>query len=112
MSTLSFGSDGEYEIYKSDCRRNALFKVTDRDKKVNDGLEKTLYVEYLVECLKDCLENHNCLSFNYKASKENSQCELLSSTLIKGGTLVEAAGWNHYEPAPQKVCFCCKIKAL
>ena len=89
-----------YQIYKSPCRRYSVFKITDRGQKATGGLIATIKAKSLTFCLKGCLDESNCKTFNFKKGA-NENCELLSLTRLSGTTLAD--GWNHYEPTHQSV---------
>ena len=90
-------------VSRSPCRRYALFKITDRDKKVTGGIISAHYANKLSACLKGCLDVANCQTFNFKEATTRSEnnCELLSTTRSSGATAV--TGWKHYEPVSQSV---------
>eukprot|EP00795_Rhopilema_esculentum_P014812 gene14812-5920_t len=87
-----------YEIYKSSCRRYSVFRITDRGQKVTWGFIKRINASSLSFCLKGCLDESVCKSFNFNKGA-NDNCELLSSTRKSGTTYAD--GWNHYEPIYQ-----------
>ena len=92
-----------YNIYRSSCRKYAVFKATDRGKKVNGGLIGAYIVGSLPECLRRCLASGSCLTFNFSPPSNQNNCEILTSSRVNGGTLEAATNWNHYEPISQQV---------
>ena len=91
-------------IYRSSCRRDALFKKTDANKKVTGSITtiKRIVVSLAV-CVRDCLKMISCLSVNFmKAPGNESSCELLDVRKSNATAVLSAApGWNHYEPIVQ-----------
>ena len=94
---------GNYNIYRSACRKYAVFKATDRNAKVKGGLISVFYVNSLPHCVRECLAVSNCLTFNFSPTKNQENCEILASSKSTDGTLVAATSWNHYEALSQQV---------
>ena len=94
------------EIHRSSCRRDAIFKLTDRDETLalNSGsILKTISGVRLPVCANKCTSTFHCRSFNYK-SKQSSICQILDIDKSNASvTLENAVGWNHYEPI-EMVC--------
>ena len=103
--------EGSYDIYRSPCRRNAVFKITEKGRKISVQLIKVHSSKSLASCLKHCLDISNCKSFNFKPNALQNDCELLESTRASG-SLVGADGWNHYEPVSQSVSPLSKLLML
>ena len=101
---LQFVADAQ--IYRSECRRDAILKVTDRDKKLT-GVIRNVNASDLPHCVRGCINESLCNSINYKKVTTNAQgnnCELLhTNRKSQGASLVDAPGWLHYEPTVQ-VC--------
>ena len=95
--------DGNYNIYRSSCRKYAVFKATDRGKKVNGGLIAAYIASSLPECVRRCLAATNCLTFNFSPASNQNNCEILTSSRVNGGTLEAANNWNHYEALSHQV---------
>eukprot|EP00794_Sanderia_malayensis_P002969 gene2969-3422_t len=102
-------------IYRSSCRRDALFKATDTDKKLSGqtaNLITSTHVESLPLCARMCVQEEmkQCRSINYKknpASKSDNNCQILN--IDKNSTtavLHQSAGWKHYEPVQQETPRC------
>ena len=86
-------------IYRSSCRKDTLFKITDRNVKINGDLLTSNFQKGLSYCVRQCVEIDGCMSINYNQNVLNSSnCEILS--ISKNGTLLleSVSGWNHYEP--------------
>ena len=101
-ATSTFG------IYRSSCRRDALFKATDRDAFLKGDVKKEIessFLKSLSLCARRCMQVSQCQSINYKKNgliADGANCVLLdivkSST---GASLVSGLGWIHYEPVNQ-----------
>eukprot|EP00794_Sanderia_malayensis_P003012 gene3012-3470_t len=94
------------EIFRSACRKSAIFKLTDRDKKITGGLISSFHAPSLSLCLKNCLDTATCKTFNFfgnAVSGSSVTCELLSVTRAVSGVTVSATGWKHYEPVQQAI---------
>ena len=93
-------------IHRSECRRDAVYKATDRNKMLasNDG--KTLTVstaETLAKCARYCTSHPQGRSFNFKKGG-NPNCQVLDiDKTNSSGKIENATGWIHYEPI-SKVC--------
>ena len=86
-------------IYRSSCRKGTLFKITDRNVKINGGLLTSNYQKGLSYCVRECVETDGCMLVNYNLNVlDSSNCEILN--ISKNGTLFleSVSGWNHYEP--------------
>lgn len=94
-----------YDINRGACRRYALFKVTDRNTTVTEGIILRIHAKSPSFCVKNCIDISACKSINYKPSNNATfeNCHILNNTRLSGST-VNVAGWNHYEPVPQTVC--------
>ena len=88
-------------IHRSECRRDAIYKATDREKILtsNEGnVITTSTVLTLSECAKQCNSYNQSRSFNFK--KEGSDnCQILNIDKSNSSARTDiAAGWIHYEP--------------
>ena len=88
---------GSYNIYRSACRKYAVFKATDRNMKMKDGLISSYLVESLPYCVRKCLAAPNCMTINFSPTESPGNCELLTYSRSSGGALEAAPAWNHYE---------------
>ena len=93
------------EIFRSSCRTDGLFKITDRNAKLDSIKISSLKVPSLSICARNCIKESSCLSINYNpgiSSQEN--CELLASNKSTiGASLISSTGWKHYNPVTQQV---------
>jgi len=103
----SLGSGSQYGFHRTACRKDVLFKLSDRGKKLTGGANNIIMQRRettLSSCVKKCLEKDNCITINYKKPNEGSaeieNCQLLN-ILKANGVMVESTGWNHYEPVKQ-----------
>eukprot|EP00795_Rhopilema_esculentum_P001206 gene1206-15572_t len=91
-------------VYRSECRRDALLVATDRDKVVSQtvgGVLQTIKNIRLPLCAKQCTGNNQCQSLNFKKAA-TSECEILSFNKTSAGAVIEnKPGWIHYEPINQ-----------
>eukprot|EP00794_Sanderia_malayensis_P006995 gene6995-7780_t len=99
------GINGLSKIFVNECRKDALFKITDRDKKLGGvGANVISSTEQsLSNCLRSCIARQ-CRSFNYKAFDNAilNNCEVLNiNKTSSGSSLVVASSWKHYEPIEQ-----------
>ena len=103
---LNCDRKADAQIYRLECRRDALMKVAERDKKLS-GVISEMRVTDLRICAQGCIRNYSCYSINYKQftiTEQGNNCELLNVTKTTNGTtLIAAPGWRHYEPSVQ-VC--------
>ena len=107
QNAFLLGSGTEYGIHRMQCRKDVLFKLIDRNKKLtgqnNNIIEKTNQIS-LSTCIKKCLDNSNCITINFKRPNEGlpqaENCQLLN-ILKANGSIVAESGWNHYEPVKQ-----------
>ena len=98
-------------LYRTECRRDVLFKLTDRDKKLTGQASNVLLElkeQSLSGCSKKCLVNKSCKSTNFKKQDPDSSaeknCQILDILKVNG-SMTDVSGWNHYEPVKQ-VCYC------
>ena len=108
-TAFSSSSGSENGIHRTACRREVLFKLTDRGKKLAGGANNIILQRKeatLSGCVKRCLENDSCITINYKKLHQGSaateNCQLLD-IMKSNGPMVESTGWNHYEPVKQVV---------
>ncbi len=99
-----------HKIHRSSCRKDALFKLTDRNKKLQGQASNVIgssRVKSLPLCVKLCMQPPNCRSINYKSepgSNTEKNCQLLDIDKSNStAQLTEAAGWKHYEPVSQVI---------
>ena len=83
----------EAKIFRSSCRKDALFKLKIRNGKLTSGILIPKQTHGLDKCVKSCIDGSPCISINFR--KADGQCELLkkdSST----ATAQLSPGWNYY----------------
>ena len=101
-----FALVADAQIYRNKCRRDAIMKVTDRDKKLT-GVIFQVRASALPHCVRGCINESMCSSINYKkvtTTTQGTNCELLNTNRTsEGANLIAAPGWLHYEPTAQ-VC--------
>ena len=95
-------------MYRSECRRDALLVATDRDKVLSQnvgGVLQTITNTTLPICAKQCSGHNQCLSLNFKKAA-TSECEILGFNKTTAGAVIEnKPGWIHYEPINQVTLF-------
>ncbi len=97
------------QIYRSQCRKDALFKKVSEIGKLLTGRSKSIVGSHkgkgLAKCVLGCIKIHECLSINfYKNSKDpkGNECQLLSiNQSTPGASYVSKPGWVHYQPVNQ-----------
>eukprot|EP00795_Rhopilema_esculentum_P000383 gene383-10047_t len=93
-----------YGIHRTSCRRDALFKLTDRGKRIS-GIPtvEVLSVTSRAICVRNCLRRVSCLSINFRSTGNNeNNCELVDlNKSNSSAVLTTSAGWDHYEPVNQ-----------
>ena len=91
---------GNYTVYRSSCRRDGLFQITDSDMKLKNGIIVSSSQKDLSHCARQCVKTIGCLSLNFSPSiLQNSNCEILDNSKEDNGSVMEAtSGWKHYEP--------------
>ena len=100
-----------FEVHRSSCRRDALFKAADRDKKLT-GISSNLifsgHAASLSLCAHKCTSTPPCMTFNYKKKPSSSQdlnCQLLDINRSNSkASLQSSVGWIHYQPVTQVSC--------
>ena len=95
FTIISLGHHSEAKIFRSSCRKDALFKVKIRNGKLTSGILISKHTHGLDKCVKSCIDGSPCISINFR--KADGLCELLkkdSSTATAQAT----PGWNNYEP--------------
>ena len=91
-------------LYRSQCRKDALFKLTDQNTKVVQNISRNFPAATLSRCARACLGDHTCKSINYSPSTSFStaeyNCETLATTKYESlqSMITSHNGWNHYEP--------------
>ena len=96
--------EASYDIYRSSCRRAAIFNIHTENSKLTGDIIAALYADLLSMCVRKCLQAANCRTINYKKATLNGEknCEILSND--KSSKALQAAdGWNYYEALIQKV---------
>eukprot|EP00112_Aurelia_sp_Birch-Aquarium-sp1_P019496 Seg483.2 transcript_id=Seg483.2/GoldUCD/mRNA.D3Y31 product=Fibropellin-3 protein_id=Seg483.2/GoldUCD/D3Y31 len=93
-------------IYRSNCRRDALFKVSRRNEILKLQPSNVLAFKItadLPSCAKNCIDGITCRSFNYKTASESSEnCQTLDIDKQNTSVTFEASsGWIHYEAVSQ-----------
>ena len=92
------------KVYRSNCRRDVMFKATDRDKKLTLNPQKilsTVSASRLPLCARQCTSTFNCRSINYKRAQA-ANCQILDIDKSNASVVVEnAVGWVHYDPVSQ-----------
>ena len=96
-----------YGVHRLQCRKDVLFKLTDRDKKLT-GQENNIIQQSkeftLSHCAKKCLDMSKCTTINFKkwnqGLSQEENCQLLNILKVNG-SMMTSKGWNHYEPVKQ-----------
>lgn len=97
------------EIFRSTCRRDAVFKDTNKDNKLSGNTENVISemtAAGVLNCCIRCVHDSRCISINYKENNSDGgrNCQLLDIMKTSPGTsIIEAVGWTHYEPVDE-VC--------
>ena len=86
------------EIYRMNCRKDVLFKLSAVNSKLEAVLISTATQKNLHLCARMCLSKNTCKSFNYNAITKS--CEILSQNKQEAGAekLKVASGWKYYQP--------------
>ena len=91
-------------IHRLECRKDALYKVTDREKAltVTDGsFLSVLNASTLATCAKQCTSHSHGRSFNFKKVGRRN-CQILDiDKKNPRGRVQSAPGWIHYDPVNQ-----------
>ena len=97
--------DTSFEIYRKSCRRDALFKLSARNSKLEVTPISMVTVDNLSLCARMCVHENTCKSINYNVF--NKSCEVLSKSKLEVGNdmVKNADNWRHYEPIAYEVCF-------
>eukprot|EP00794_Sanderia_malayensis_P014996 gene14996-16543_t len=98
----------KYKIHRSSCRRDALFKIAGRDKKLVGNILASVHVANLALCARQCTSSQSCQTINYKKqfSGQELNCQLLNVTMeSEEVTLTASTGWMHYAPVLQLAAF-------
>ena len=95
--------DTSFEIYRQSCRRDALFKLSARNSKLEVIPISMVTVDNLSLCARMCVHKNTCKSINYNVF--NKSCEVLSKSRLEVGNdvLKNADNWRHYEPIANEV---------
>ena len=93
-----------HSIHRASCRRDALFELTDRGKRLS-GIPTVavLSVTSRAICVRNCLRRVSCLSTNFRSTGNNeNNCELVDlNKSNSSAVLTTSTGWDHYEPVNQ-----------
>ena len=86
-------------IYRMECRRDAIYKATDKEKILNGGnLVSVINTVTLSHWAKQCTSHIQCKSFNFKKTG-SSNCQILDiDKRNSSGKIENAPGWIHYDP--------------
>ena len=107
LIVLVFENLSAAKVHRSNCRRDVVFKATDRDKKLilnPHNILSTVSASRLPLCARQCTSTFNCRSINYKQAQA-ANCQILDIDKSNASVVVEnAIGWVHYDPVSQ-VCF-------
>ena len=99
MCTYQCGAPSNETIHRSSCRRDGLFKIVERDKKLKGGLLSLSDQKTLPLCIKECFSNSLCRSSNFNPNLPTANCEISSITKANSSAVIESCpGWKHYEP--------------
>ena len=95
--------DTSFEIYRMSCRRDALFKLSARNSKLEVTPISMETVDNLSLCARMCVHENTCKSINYNVF--NKSCEVLSKSRLEVGNdmLKNADNWRQYEPITYEV---------
>ena len=95
--------DTSFEIYRQSCRRDALFKLSARNSKLEVIPISLVTVDSLSLCARMCVRENACKSINYNVF--NKSCEVLSKSKWEVGNVMlkNADNWRHYEPISYEV---------
>ena len=98
--------DISFEIYRMSCRKDALFKLSARNSKLQVIPISMVAVDNLSLCARMCIHENTCKSLNYNVF--NKSCEILSKSKSEVGNdmIKNADNWRHYEPIIYEVCTC------
>ena len=111
----NFSPTVRIHIYRSNCRRDALFKVSRRNEILKLQSSNVLALQItpdLPSCAKNCIDRITCRSFNYKTGSELSEnCQTLNIDKQNTSVTFEASsGWIHYEAVSQVSRILCDIR--
>ena len=97
--------DTSFEIYRMSCRKDALFKLSARNSKLQVIPISMVAVDNLSLCARMCIHENTCKSINYNVF--NKSCEILSKNKSDVGNdmIKNADNWRHYEPIIYEVCY-------
>ena len=89
-------------IHRLDCRRDAVFKATDKEKVLNGGnILSIINTTSLAKCAKHCTSYNQSRSFNFKKKGDNN-CQILDiDKRNSSGKIENAPGWIHYDPVSE-----------
>ena len=91
------------EVYRISCRRDALFKMSAKNSKLEVVPISISTLQQLYLCARLCLSVNACKCFNYNVHTKS--CEALSKNKQEVGNdkLKNAENWNYYEPIMYEV---------
>eukprot|EP00794_Sanderia_malayensis_P014223 gene14223-15706_t len=97
------------QIFRNTCTRDGLFKIVQRDSRLDAVVLESVSVKSLAHCAKVCIDNQQCKSINYKTGTVKL-CEVLSQSRQELGEvgLKTKSGWKHYEPVQNQESPSCR----
>ena len=95
VTVINFRCHADAQIFRSSCRKDALFKVKTREGKLTSGILISKQTHGLDKCAKSCIDGSPCMSINYR--KTDGFCQLLEKN-SSTETAQPSADWNYYEP--------------
>eukprot|EP00794_Sanderia_malayensis_P014221 gene14221-15704_t len=97
------------QIFRNTCTRDGLFKIVQRDSRLDAVVLESVRVKSLAHCAKVCIDNQQCKSINYKTGTVKL-CEVLSQSRQELGEvgLKTQSGWKHYEPVQNQESPSCR----
>ena len=86
------------QIYRSECRRDVLFKIAARNARLDVVTISIKALARLHLCAKACLDESACKSINYNAV--TGSCHTLSRNRqdVSSDKMKSDDGWNFYQP--------------
>ena len=94
------------KVHRSECRRDSLYKASDRDKILTLAAGNIIVATTAVAlstCAKQCTSHSQGRSFNFQKDGSNN-CKILDIDKKNATAKIESApGWIHYEPVDQVV---------
>ena len=96
------------DITRNSCRRDSLFKAVGKNVKLDATALKTVKVQSLAFCAKECLDENTCKSFNYERSTR--MCAVYATNNATTGSMIAISGWKYYEPLQRWVSSARSVK--